>query len=165
MIIIAMIASAWYLGLGPGLLLAIILELTLDYFTRPPMAWRSAILIFNRMVLFSSVVWFASSRRTVETKLREQSRLLQATLESERTARSQAETADRLKDEFLATVSHELRTPLSAILGWASMLNHGELEEETTRTALKVIERNAKAQADIINDILDVSRIITENCG
>jgi signal transduction histidine kinase/ActR/RegA family two-component response regulator len=161
MIIIAMIASAWYLGLGPGMMLAIILELTLDYFTRPPLAFNSAVIIFNRMVLFSSVVWFASSRRTAEKKLREQSELLQAALESERWARSKAEQADRLKDEFLATVSHELRTPLSAILGWAAMLNLGELEEETVRTGLTVIERNAKAQADIINDILDVSRIIT----
>ncbi len=161
MIIIAMIASAWYLGLGPGLMLAIILELTLDYFTRPALAWGSVIIIFNRMVLFTSVVWFASSRRTAEKKLREQSELLRATLASEREARSHAEEADRLKDEFLATVSHELRTPLSAILGWAAMLNLGELDEETKRTALTVIERNAKAQADIINDILDVSRIIT----
>jgi signal transduction histidine kinase/CheY-like chemotaxis protein len=163
LIIIAMIASAWYLGLGPGLILAIILELTIDYFSRPPFAFKSAIIIFNRMVLFSSVVWFASSRRKAETKLREQSELLKATLASERAARNQAETSDRLKDEFLATVSHELRTPLSAILGWAAVLNLGELEEETTRNALTVIERNAKAQAKIIGDILDVSRIITGN--
>ena len=161
MIIIAMIASAWYLGLGPGLMLAIILELTLDYFTPPSFTGRSLAIIFNRMVLFSSVVWFASSRRNAEQKLREQSEQLQAALASERVARTQAETSDRLKDEFLATVSHELRTPLSAILGWASMLNLGDLGEDTRRTALSVIERNAKAQADIISDILDVSRIIT----
>ena len=161
MIIIAMIASAWYLGLGPGLVLAVILELTLDYFTPPTFTGRSIAIIFNRMVLFSSVVWFASSRRNAENKLREQSEQLQAALASERAARTQAETSDRLKDEFLATVSHELRTPLSAILGWASMLNLGDLGEDTRRTALSVIERNAKAQADIISDILDVSRIIT----
>lgn len=161
MIIIAMIASAWYLGLGPGMVLAIILELTLDYFSRPPFAFKSAVIIFNRMVLFSSVVWFASSRRKAEKKLREQSELLAKSLKSEQLARREAETADRLKDEFLAVVSHELRTPLSAILGWASMLNLGELEEETTRNALRVIERNAKAQAEIIADILDVSRIVS----
>jgi signal transduction histidine kinase/ActR/RegA family two-component response regulator len=161
LIIIAMIASAWYLGLGPGLVLALILELTLDYFSPPQFAFRSAIIIFNRMVLFTSVVWFASSRRDAETKLRAQSELLQATLEREKAARSQAETADRLKDEFLATVSHELRTPLSAILGWSSMLRMGNLEEETARKAITVIERNAKAQAEIVGDILDVSRIIT----
>ena len=161
MIIIAMIASAWYLGLGPGLVLAIILELTLDYFSPPSFTFRSIVIIFNRMVLFSSVVWFASWRRTAEKKLREQSEQLQAALASERAARTHAETADRLKDEFLATVSHELRTPLSVILGWSSMLNLSELGEETRRTALAVIERNAKAQAEIIGDILDVSRIVT----
>jgi signal transduction histidine kinase/ActR/RegA family two-component response regulator len=161
LIIIAMIASAWYLGLGPGLLLAVILELTLDYFSPPQLAFHSAIIIFNRMVLFTSVVWFASSRRNAETKLRAQSELLRATLEREKAARSQAETADRLKDEFLATVSHELRTPLSAILGWSSMLRMGNLEEKTARKAITVIERNAKAQTEIVGDILDVSRIMT----
>jgi len=161
LIIIAMIASAWFLGLGPGLLFAVILELTLDYFARPPMAFKSAVIIFNRLVLFSSVVWFASSRRKAEQHLREQRELIQQALERERHARRHAENSDRLKDEFLATVSHELRTPLSAILGWAAMLNMGDLDEKTTQDGLKVIERNAKAQAEIVGDILDVSRIIT----
>lgn len=161
LIIIAMIASAWYLGLGPGMVFAVILELTLDYISRPPFAFKTAIIIFNRMVLFSSVVWFASSRRKAETKLREQSHLLQVALEREQAARSQAETADRLKEEFLATVSHELRTPLSAILGWSSMLNFTALDAETTSNALSAIERNAKAQAKIVGDILDVSSIVT----
>ncbi|HYU97638.1 MAG TPA: ATP-binding protein [Pyrinomonadaceae bacterium] len=161
LIIIAMIGSSWFLGFGPGMVLAVILELTLDYFTPPQFAFKSAIIIFNRMVLFTSVVWFASWRRSAEKKLRAQRELLQATLESEQRARRQAEAADRLKDEFLATVSHELRTPLSAILGWAAMLNMDELDEKTTRVALSTIERNAKAQAEIISDILDVSSIMT----
>jgi signal transduction histidine kinase/ActR/RegA family two-component response regulator len=161
LIIIAMIGSSWYLGFGPGMALAILLELTLDYFSSPPFAFKSAVIIFNRMVLFTSVVWFASWRRSAEKKLWVQQELLKEALASEQVARRQAETADRLKDEFLATVSHELRTPLSAILGWAALLNMGELEEQNTRDALRVIERNAKAQAEIISDILDVSRIIT----
>jgi len=161
LIIIAMIGSSWFLGFGPGMVLAVILELTLDYFTRPQFAFKSAIIIFNRMVLFTSVVWFASWRRSAEQKLRIQRELLQEALESEQRARRQAEAADRLKDEFLATVSHELRTPLSAILGWAAMLNMDELDEKTTRVALSTIERNAKAQAGIISDILDVSSIMT----
>src|SRR6185295_2561690 len=160
LIIIAMIGSSWFLGFGPGMVLAVILELTLDYFTPPQFAFKSAIIIFNRMVLFSSVVWFASWRRSAEKKLREQRELLQVVLENEQRARHQAEAADRLKDEFLATVSHELRTPLSAILGWAAMLNMEELDEKTTRVALSTIERNAKAQAEIISDILDVSSIM-----
>lgn len=78
-----------------------------------------------------------------------------------RKAKKAAEEANRAKDEFLAVVSHELRTPLNAILGWAQLLQTRALNEETTASALESIERNAKAQAQLINDLLDVSRIIT----
>jgi PAS domain S-box-containing protein len=71
-----------------------------------------------------------------------------------------AQEANRLKDEFLAVLSHELRTPLSAVLGWARMLASGRLEEDTARRAVEAIERNAEAQVQLINDLLDVSRII-----
>ena len=73
----------------------------------------------------------------------------------------QAEESSRLKEEFLATISHELRTPLSAILGWARMLRMGQLSPENSAKALDTIERNARAQAQLVDDLLDVSRIIT----
>jgi signal transduction histidine kinase/ActR/RegA family two-component response regulator len=73
----------------------------------------------------------------------------------------QAEESSRLKEEFLATISHELRTPLSAILGWARMLRLGQLSAENSAKALETIERNARAQAQLVDDLLDVSRIIT----
>lgn len=80
-------------------------------------------------------------------------------------AQKQAEEAlreaDRRKDEFLATISHELRTPLTAMLGWTRMLRTGGLDENTTQRALETIERNAKAQAQLIEDLIDVSRIIS----
>jgi PAS domain S-box-containing protein len=76
-------------------------------------------------------------------------------------ARAEAEEANRAKDEFLATVSHELRTPLNAILGWAHMMRHNKFDEITTERAMETIERNAQSQARLIEDILDVSRIIT----
>ena len=79
----------------------------------------------------------------------------------ERGARAEAEQANRLKDEFLATVSHELRTPLNAIMGWARMLRSGKLDAQNRAHALEVVERNALAQKQIIEDILDVSRVIT----
>jgi PAS domain S-box-containing protein len=80
--------------------------------------------------------------------------------EQRRTAEELRE-ANRLKDEFLATVSHELRTPLTAILGWAHILRVKQFDEESSAHALETIERNAYAQAQLINDLLDVSRIIT----
>lgn len=86
-----------------------------------------------------------------------------ALLVRERDARKHAEEADRLKDEFLATLSHELRTPLTSILGWASMIRNGEVEGANATRALETIERNARSQARLIDDLLDVSRIITGN--
>jgi len=82
-------------------------------------------------------------------------------LKREKSAREAAEESNRLKDEFLATVSHEVRTPLTAILGWARLLESGGLDEQASRQAIETIWRNAKSQAQIIDDILDVSRIIT----
>ncbi|MFN2531410.1 MAG: PAS domain S-box protein, partial [Pyrinomonadaceae bacterium] len=79
----------------------------------------------------------------------------------ERAARADSEKANRLKDEFLATLSHELRTPLNAVIGWARMLRSGRLDRENAIHALEVIERNACAQKQIIEDILDVSRVVT----
>jgi len=287
LMILLLIATAWYIGRGPGLLVAVIFEATLSYFSslKEPYSFKSAAITVNRLALFVSIILFAAARRNAERRLREQHEVLQVTLasigdaviatdidgkvnfinptaetltgwtkaeaagkflgeifqiinedtratvkspfdaviekgavvglanhtvliakdgaeipvedsgapirdadgqiigvivvfhdvserrrrekererllKSEQAARAEAEAAGRLKDEFLATVSHELRTPLSAILGWAAMLRSGKMEEDTLRNALGVIERNARAQAEIIDDILDVSRIIT----
>jgi PAS domain S-box-containing protein len=285
LIIAVMIASAWYLGRGPGLLVALAFEVTLDYFSTAPYTTRYSIIVFNRLVLFVSLVLFASSRREAEKRLREQREWLRVSLKSigdaviatdirgsvnfinptaealtgwtlseavnkpleevfrlvneetrqpaenvftvvkregivvglanhtlliakdgreipiedsgapikdqsgrmigvivvfhdvserrrteqervellkrEQAARSEAEAASRLKDEFLATVSHELRTPLTAIVGWSSMLRTNSFSAESTARALETIERNAKAQTQIVEDLLDVSRIIT----
>lgn len=285
-IILLMIASAWYGGLGPGLVVAIAFEITLDYFSAlSPFSLRFAIVFFNRMVLFVALVIFASARRSAEKRLKEQREWLRVTLSSigdaviatdikglvsfinptaealtgwamseaahrpfdevfhiineetralvespfslvkrqgtvvglanhsllltkdgreipiedsgapiqdsagnmigvivvfhdvserrrteqereqllkrEQAARSQAEDANSLKDDFLATVSHELRTPLNAILGWTSMLRAGNLDQVTASRALETIQRNGWLQAQLIEDILDVSRIIT----
>ena len=76
-------------------------------------------------------------------------------------AREEAEKANRAKDEFLATVSHELRNPLNAILGWLRMLRSGRLDEGREEKALEIIQRNTEAQLELVEDILDVSRITT----
>lgn len=91
----------------------------------------------------------------LRTAERERERLLEA----ERAARNEAEQANRLKDEFLATVSHELRTPLNAILGWAELITRGGGNEEDNAEGLQAILRNARAQSQIIEDLLDMSRI------
>jgi hypothetical protein len=80
-------------------------------------------------------------------------------LASERAARSEAERANRLKDDFLATLSHELRTPLNAIVGWAQLLKMGQLDAAQSHNAVEAIDRNARTQAQMISDLLDVSRI------
>jgi PAS domain S-box-containing protein len=100
-----------------------------------------------------AVVTDVTQRRAAEA---ERERLLA----SERAARSEAERANRLKDEFLATVSHELRSPLNAIVGWAHVLKrHGSLHADDYRAGIEAIDRNAKVQAQLIADLLDVSRI------
>ena len=76
-------------------------------------------------------------------------------------ARAQAEAANRTKDEFLATLSHELRTPLNAIAGWVHLLRGGRLDDATARRALETIDRNARIEAQLVADMLDVSRIVT----
>ncbi len=82
-------------------------------------------------------------------------------LHREQQARADAERANRAKDEFLATVSHELRTPLNSMLGWAHLLRSGRLDPDTTARGLEVLQRNTLAQAHLIDDLLDVSRIVT----
>jgi signal transduction histidine kinase/ActR/RegA family two-component response regulator len=95
-----------------------------------------------------------TERQQVEERLR-------LALVGEQMARAEAETANRMKDEFLATVSHELRTPLNAIIGWSHLIRSGSLDAATVKRAVETIDRNAKSQAQLIEDILDVSRMIT----
>jgi PAS domain S-box-containing protein len=103
--------------------------------------------------------WLTLCRDITERKHAEEER--ERLLLQEKEAREEAETANRMKDEFLATISHELRTPLTAILGWATMLNRGSLSQSQTQRALQVIEQSARSQAGLVDDILDTARIIT----
>ena len=103
---------------------------------------------------------YVSIKRDITARKRTETEL-DKVLVRERTARADAEKANRLKDEFLATLSHELRTPLNAVIGWSRILKAGRLDNESIAHAVDVIERNAWAQKQIIEDILDVSRVIT----
>jgi PAS domain S-box-containing protein len=99
------------------------------------------------------------TRDVTELKIAEEERT--QLLERERSARLDAERASRLKDDFLATLSHELRTPLNAILGYAQLLRAGSMSQLDQTEAVEVIERNARMQTQIIEDLLDLSRIIS----
>ncbi|MGI8545377.1 MAG: PAS domain S-box protein [Aridibacter sp.] len=96
---------------------------------------------------------------TTERKEAESER--ESLLENEKSARKEAEIANRMRDEFLATVSHELRAPLNSILGWGRLMQKGKLDEPTTEKAVDTIVRNAESQNRLIEDLLDVSRIIS----
>jgi PAS domain S-box-containing protein len=115
---------------------------------------------------FIGVIEDISSRKRAEEALLEKTRNLEllneerkALLESERAARAAAERMSEMKDEFLATLSHELRTPLNAILGWSQVLRSGPKDEADYVKGLETIERNARAQTQLIEDLLDMSRI------
>jgi PAS domain S-box-containing protein len=122
----------------------------------------------GRVVGASKIARDITDRKLSEEALREAQKAAEAAkadrerlLESERAARSEAERASYMKDEFLATLSHELRTPLNAVLGWATALRAGHFPTEELEQGLETIERNARVQAQIIEDLLDMSRIIS----
>src|SRR4051794_21392911 len=101
-----------------------------------------------------SIRYAVQHRRMEEERVR---------LVREQEARHLAEEANRAKDEFIAMVSHELRNPLNAMLGWVTLLNSGKLDTEAQGRALTIIERNARAQAQLIDDLLDIARVVSGN--
>lgn len=107
----------------------------------------------GKTFVLSSIVDISARKRAEE----ERSRLLA----SEHDAREAAEAASRAKDEFVAMISHEIRSPLNAVLGWAQMLRTGKLDKAGRERAIETIERNAKLQVQIIEDLMDISRVIT----
>ena len=102
-----------------------------------------------------------TERKSAEEELRRSAALLEGANRAERAAKHEAELANHLKDQFLATVSHELRAPLNAVLGWAELLRGGELDEPRRQRALEAVYANAKRQAKLIEDLLDVSAIVS----
>jgi signal transduction histidine kinase len=121
--------------------------------------------------LFAIVGWQYRARQDAEqhatelrasaAALRESETQLRRLVVLEREARAAAQAADLAKDEFLAMLSHELRTPLNAVLGWITILRAGKVREDRRADALAIIERNARSQAHLIEDLLDISRIVT----
>ena len=163
------ILCAWYGGLWPGVLmtaLGAVAAVTLW----PVGAFPSAILIislalylFNGVAISGLTELLHRARRRQnelhETAARHQAEV-ERLLQREQEARSAAEAANRAKDAFLATLSHELRTPLTSILGWVSILRRQRPDEAQLSRGVEVIGRNAQLQAQLVNDLLDVSRIV-----
>ena len=115
----------------------------------------------DRVIGTLTIIDDVTERVAREAELQAQIEARSRLLSSEKLARNDAERANRLKDEFLATVSHELRNPLNAILGWSHMLRLGKLTPANSERAVETIYRNAKSQAQLVADLLDVSRIIS----
>jgi signal transduction histidine kinase/ActR/RegA family two-component response regulator len=148
----AVVSATWFCGVDGGILATVIAAFAGNYFFVPP---RHEFVPHGEdwiaMAMFAAVglglVWQVGRWKRTEGVLR--------------SLHAEAERVNRLKDEFLATLSHELRTPLNAILGWAQLLNAGRLDPTGQKEAARTIMRNAEAQARLVNDILDVSRIIS----
>lgn len=151
---LAVIAAAWFAGTGPALA-AIVAGTLLGAFT-PPVSdspathTRLAIFVVQGLVLTAIIAELRRARRLAE---------LEAGIA--RAATGEAESASRMKDEFLATVSHELRTPLNAVLGWVYLLRTGKLDTQTAARGLESIERNARLQSQLTTNLLDISKALT----
>ncbi|HEY0170059.1 MAG TPA: ATP-binding protein [Pyrinomonadaceae bacterium] len=145
-----------------GHLLPMPTDASLSGFSEMQQTARISPLIHDGRVIGTlTVVEDVTERVAREAELQAQVDARTQALAREKAAREEAEEANRLKDEFLATVSHELRTPLTSILGWSNMLLAGGLSEEVRDRALETIHRNAQSQNQLISDLLDVSRIVS----
>ena len=131
-----------------------------DYLVKPVAAdvLRSKVAVF--VELFNRQLALKRAHEELEDRIAERTRELAQAVQGEQAARLEAERANRVKDEFLATLSHELRTPLNAIMGWAHVLSQSATDRDTVQRASAVIRQNAASQAQLIDDILDVSRIV-----
>ncbi|HEX6975836.1 MAG TPA: histidine kinase dimerization/phospho-acceptor domain-containing protein, partial [Vicinamibacterales bacterium] len=149
----AVMFSAWYGGLGPGLLsMALSVAAGWNFLMAPG---GLSIDDWDRLALFlivgGAVTW-------LQVKIASSTDRIQALLERAQEARAEAEAANRAKDEFLATVSHELRAPLSVVIGWASVLRRDPGAGAVVNRAADAIESNARLQARLVEDILDSVR-------
>jgi len=149
-------ASAWFAGTGPALAATVfgavlgVAEVGSLSAVTGATAMHLAMFVIQGLMLIAVISELRAARRASDEQAR-------AAL----VARHESDAANRLKDQFLATVSHELRTPLNAVLGWVHLLRTGKLDDDTSTRGLESIERNARLQAQLTGDLLDVSRVLT----
>jgi signal transduction histidine kinase/ActR/RegA family two-component response regulator len=153
----AVVIAAWYGGRRPGLvatvLSLVVSELILDR-PSPP----RAVIVAGVGVL---IVTLLARAREAQERAEALARTREDLVRQEQAARADAETASRSKDEFLAVLSHELRTPLNALMGWIWWLRRGALDADRQERAMETIERSTASLAQLVEDVLDLSRIIT----
>ena len=159
LVILAMIGTAWFKGLGPGLLVAALFELILDYYAyqrRDPTSVLGGVQPGAAVCQHRRLCEHAPDRRNQTPQETESAR---GRVERRTPGAPAGGSRQPCERRVPATVSHELRTPLNAMVGWAALLTRHQADEALTRRAASTIERNARAQANIVEDILDVSRI------
>jgi signal transduction histidine kinase/CheY-like chemotaxis protein len=160
----AVAVSSWYGGQRPGLLATALAAIITELWFVPPW-YELSVGTVVRVASFSVVALLVASlyerARLAQVRAQELAEARQKALVQEQSARAEAETASRAKDEFLATLSHELRTPLNALMGWVWWLRRGDLDATRTTRALETLDRNTKSLAQLIEDLLDMSRITT----
>jgi len=155
----AVMTAAWVGGLLPGLLATVLSAVAANYLWAAPstsfafgeVSPTAALGVFfaiGTMISILTAAWRRAAAAAVQSERRE------------RTAKQDAEEANRVKDDFLAVLSHELRTPLNATLGWAKLLASGSLPPDRVRDAATTIERNARAEARLVDSLLDISQIV-----
>jgi signal transduction histidine kinase/CheY-like chemotaxis protein len=151
---LTVLATAWFAGtitaLAVTLLGAVVGATVGERLASAAVQMHLAVFVVQGLLLTALVAELRRSRRASER---------QATVAN--AALREAEAAGRMKDEFLATISHELRTPLNAILGWAYLIRTGELDPSTSARGFETIERNARTQAQLTSDLLDISKSLT----
>lgn len=170
----AVMAAGWWGRLGPGLLATALSVLASDLLFLDPVGslgieefpGRVQLVLFSLTGVFVSLLNEALHREKhrveeIAAQLLEAQKEAKESEERFRITAAAAEEANRIKDDFLATVSHELRTPLNAMMGWAQILLAADADPEKREKGLATIVRNGRLQAQLINDLLDVSRIIT----
>ncbi|HWQ31478.1 MAG TPA: HAMP domain-containing sensor histidine kinase [Blastocatellia bacterium] len=144
--------SSWYGGTGPGLVTLLLSALAGAHFIFQPSVslavgnGSGALRMIEFLAVSAIIIWLNGVRRSAQARAE--------------TAQAEAEKANRAKDEFLAMVSHELRAPLNSILGWAQVLRNRKPDSATMNHGLEVIERSTRMQAALIEDLLDVARIV-----
>jgi signal transduction histidine kinase/ActR/RegA family two-component response regulator len=160
----AVVVSSWFGGMRPGLVATILSVVVTEMYVLPPTRGfdvASAVRAASFVIVAVLVASLYERARASQRRAEELAQAREELLRQEQDLRAEAETASRAKDEFLATLSHELRTPLNAMAGWLWWMREGGLDAARQARAIETIDRNCKALGQRIEDLLDVSRLIT----